>query len=116
MNVSVWRKPMVIMKSIPWRSPMVIGAIGVTVIAAIAAFALSYHNIPFLNGSKRYSAYFSEASGLMSGADVQVAGLKAGKVSSITIDGSKVLVAFDVDGGEDQSAVGHQGSRDHRAR
>jgi phospholipid/cholesterol/gamma-HCH transport system substrate-binding protein len=75
---------------------MVIGAIGVTVIAVIVAFALSFHNIAFLNGSKRYSAYFSEASGLITGGDVQVAGLKVGTVSSIALDSGKVLITFDV--------------------
>ncbi|HXA13262.1 MAG TPA: mammalian cell entry protein, partial [Mycobacterium sp.] len=63
------------MRSIAWRSPIVIGTIGVAVIAVIVAFALSYSNIPFLNGTKQYSAYFSEASGLITGGDVQVAGL-----------------------------------------
>jgi phospholipid/cholesterol/gamma-HCH transport system substrate-binding protein len=83
-------------KSIAWRSPITIGVIGVAVVAVIAAFALSYSKIPFLNGSKRYSAYFSEASGLITGGDVQVAGLKVGKVSSITLDGGRVLITFDV--------------------
>lgn len=96
MKSVAWRNPVIIMKSIPWRNPVVIGVIGVAVIGMIAAFALSFSDIPFLNGSKRYSAYFSEASGLMSGADVQVAGLKVGKVSDITLDGPKVLVTFDV--------------------
>jgi phospholipid/cholesterol/gamma-HCH transport system substrate-binding protein len=96
MTSVAWRNPMVVVKSIAWRSPVVIGVIGVAAIGLIAAFALSFSDIPFLNGSKRYSAYFSEASGLMSGADVQVAGLKVGKVSSLTLDGSKVLVSFDV--------------------
>ena len=62
----------------------------------IVAFALSFSNIAFLNGSTRYSAYFSEASGLLTGADVQVAGLRVGKVNSITIDGNKVLITFDI--------------------
>ena len=84
------------MRSIAWRSPIALGTIGVAVIAAIVAFALSYSNIPFLNGTKQYSAYFSEASGLITGGDVQVAGLKVGKVSSIDLDGSKVLITFDV--------------------
>jgi phospholipid/cholesterol/gamma-HCH transport system substrate-binding protein len=83
-------------KSIRWRSPVVIGTIGVAVIAVIVAFALSFHAIPFLNASKRYSAYFSEASGLITGGDVQVAGLKVGKVSSITLDAGKVLISFDI--------------------
>jgi phospholipid/cholesterol/gamma-HCH transport system substrate-binding protein len=83
-------------KSINWRSPVVIGTIGVAVIALIVAFALSYANIPFLSGAKRYSAYFSEASGLITGGDVQVAGLQVGKVNSISIDANKVLITFDI--------------------
>jgi phospholipid/cholesterol/gamma-HCH transport system substrate-binding protein len=96
MKSVAWRNPKALVKSIAWRNPLVIGVIGVAVISLIAAFALSFSDIPFLNGKKRYSAYFSEASGLMSGGDVQVAGLKVGKVSSIALDGSKVLVTFDV--------------------
>jgi phospholipid/cholesterol/gamma-HCH transport system substrate-binding protein len=81
------------------RNPMVVGAIGIVVIGAIMAVAMTFNKIPFLTNSKRYSAYFSEASGLASGADVQVAGLKVGQVSSIQLDGTKVLVTFDVGGG-----------------
>ena len=84
------------MKSIAWRSPVVVGAIGVAVIVVIVTFALSFHSITFLNGSKRYSAHFAEASGLITGGDVQVAGLKVGTVSSITLDSGKVLITFDV--------------------
>jgi phospholipid/cholesterol/gamma-HCH transport system substrate-binding protein len=83
-------------KSIPWRSPLVIGAIGIGVLGVVVAFALSFSSIPFLNGSTRYSAYFSEASGLITGGDVQVAGVKVGKVKSIDLDGNKVLITFDV--------------------
>jgi phospholipid/cholesterol/gamma-HCH transport system substrate-binding protein len=83
-------------KSIAWRNPIVIGAIGVVVITVVVAFALSFSSIPFLNSSTRYSAYFSEASGLITGGDVQVAGLKVGKVASIRLDGAKVLITFDI--------------------
>jgi phospholipid/cholesterol/gamma-HCH transport system substrate-binding protein len=83
-------------KSIPWRDPLVVGAIGVGVIAVVVGFALSFGSIAFLNGSTGYSAYFSEASGLLTGADVDVAGLRVGKVNSISLDGNKVLITFDV--------------------
>lgn len=85
------------MKSLRWRSPVVIGAIGIVVITAVVALVLSLNAFPFLTGTKRYSAYFSEASGIISGGDVQVAGLKVGKVSSITLDKNRVLITFDVD-------------------
>jgi phospholipid/cholesterol/gamma-HCH transport system substrate-binding protein len=83
-------------KSIQWRNPITIGVIGIAVIALIVAGALSYSSIPFLNGSKRYSAYFSEASGLITGGDVQVAGLVVGKVKTIGIEDGKVLITFDI--------------------
>lgn len=83
-------------KSIPWRNPIVVGAIGVGIIAVVVAVALSFSSIPFLNGNTRYSAYFSEASGLLTGADVEVAGLRVGKVNSIGIDNNRVLISFDV--------------------
>jgi phospholipid/cholesterol/gamma-HCH transport system substrate-binding protein len=78
------------------RNPVVVGAVGIGLVIAIALFALNFSKIPFLNQSKEYSAYLSEASGLMSGADVQVAGFKTGKVTSVTLDGTKVLVKFTV--------------------
>jgi phospholipid/cholesterol/gamma-HCH transport system substrate-binding protein len=72
------------------------GAAGVGVIVATVAFALNIHNIPFLQGATQYTAYLSEASGLTTGVDVQVAGFKVGKVSDIALDGQKVVVTFEV--------------------
>jgi phospholipid/cholesterol/gamma-HCH transport system substrate-binding protein len=60
--------------------------------------ALNYNNLPFVNSQKQYSAYFSEAGGLAPGSAVQVSGYKVGSVSSVSLDGSKVLVEFKVDG------------------
>jgi phospholipid/cholesterol/gamma-HCH transport system substrate-binding protein len=85
------------MKSFSERNPVIIGAVGVTLVVAIAVIALQYDKLPFINASKHYSAYFAEAGGLKSGAAVQVAGLRVGQVSSIDLDGTRVLVIFDVD-------------------
>jgi phospholipid/cholesterol/gamma-HCH transport system substrate-binding protein len=79
------------------RHALAVGGIGVALIAAIVAFALNVQNIPFLQGTQQYTAYLSEASGLTTGVDVQVAGLAVGKVSAIALDGQKVVVTFDVD-------------------
>lgn len=84
------------MKSFSERSPFVIGAIGVGLTAAVAVGVLNYDRLPFFNGAKEYSAYFSEASGLLAGAPVQVSGFEVGKVSSVELDGAKVLVTFDM--------------------
>ncbi|WP_029117899.1 MCE family protein [Mycobacterium sp. URHB0044] len=87
------------MKSFAERSPFVIGAIGISLVAGIVALALTYDKLPIVNSEKHYSAYFAEAGGLKTGAPVQVAGLRIGQVSSVRLDGSQVLVAFDVDDG-----------------
>jgi phospholipid/cholesterol/gamma-HCH transport system substrate-binding protein len=85
------------MKRFSERNPLVIGAIGVGLVAAIVIGALQYKKLPFFKPGKEYSAYFSEASGLMEGEAVQVAGLRVGAVSSITLDGPRVLIKFEVD-------------------
>lgn len=78
------------------HNPLVIGGIGLGIVAVVVAFALNFHNIAFLNGTTRYSAYLAEASGLSTGADVQVAGLKVGKVTGIALETNKVKVDFEV--------------------
>jgi phospholipid/cholesterol/gamma-HCH transport system substrate-binding protein len=85
------------MKSFSERNPVIIGAVGVSLVVAIAVIALQYDKLPFINASRHYSAYFAEAGGLRSGAAVQVAGFRVGQVSGIDLDGTRVLVIFDVD-------------------
>jgi phospholipid/cholesterol/gamma-HCH transport system substrate-binding protein len=87
------------MKSFSERNPMVIGAIGTALTAGLVLLALEYKNLPFVHSTKDYAAYFAEAGGLKQGAPVQVAGMRVGSVSSIKLDGSRVLVTFDVDKG-----------------
>jgi phospholipid/cholesterol/gamma-HCH transport system substrate-binding protein len=85
------------MKSFAERSPLLIGAVGVALTAAIVVTALQYKQLPFFNSAKQYSAYFAEAGGLRSGAAVQVAGFRVGEVSDVALDGARVLIRFDVD-------------------
>jgi phospholipid/cholesterol/gamma-HCH transport system substrate-binding protein len=85
------------MKPFSERSPLVLGAIGLGVTAAIVLVALEYDKIPFINQTEEYSAYFAEAGGLTTGAGVQVSGFRVGRVSSIELDGPQVLVKFTVE-------------------
>jgi phospholipid/cholesterol/gamma-HCH transport system substrate-binding protein len=85
------------MKFFSERNPMIIGAVGVALIAGMAAAALNYDKLPFFNDNKHYSAFFAEAGGLIPGAAVQVSGLRVGQVERVTLDGPQVLVAFNVD-------------------
>ena len=93
------------MKSFSERNPVVIGGIGVLTLAGTVLAALQYDNLPFFGGSRGYAAYFSEAGGLQAGAAVQVAGYQVGEVSSVDLDGDRVLITFDV---EDDVRLGEQ--------
>jgi phospholipid/cholesterol/gamma-HCH transport system substrate-binding protein len=76
---------------------MVIGAVGIAAVLIIALAALNYQKLPFLNQGKEYSAYFADAGGLYTGAGVEVSGYTVGKVSSIELDGPRVLISFKID-------------------
>jgi phospholipid/cholesterol/gamma-HCH transport system substrate-binding protein len=56
--------------------------------------SMNYDTLPFFNSGKTYSAYFAEAGGLVAGDHVQVSGYRAGQVSSVELDGPRVLVKF----------------------
>ena len=65
--------------------------------AGIVLAALEYDKLPIFTAHKHeYSAYFAESSGLDSGARVQVSGFQVGAVTTVELDGARVLVKFDV--------------------
>ena len=84
------------MKPFGERSPVLIGAVGISVVLALVVGALQYQKLPIVNQTKSYSAYFEDAGGLFTGAGVEVSGLLVGKVSDIRLDGPGVLVAFNI--------------------
>ena len=80
------------------RDPLILGGIGLGLTAAVVFGALNYNKLPFLNSGKTYSAYFAEAGGLNPEEPVQVSGMRVGQVSSVDLDGPRVLVTFKVNG------------------
>lgn len=84
------------MKTFSERNPLVIGAMGLGIIFALMLISLNYDKLPFFNRGKTYSAYFAEAGGLVAGDHVQVSGYRVGQVSSVELDGPRVLVTFTV--------------------
>jgi phospholipid/cholesterol/gamma-HCH transport system substrate-binding protein len=85
------------MKNFTERNPYRIAAVGVGVTAVTVLAGLNFDSLPPFNSGRDYSAYFAEASGLTSGTAVQVSGYRVGKVSSVELDGAKVVVTFRVD-------------------
>ena len=85
------------MKSFAERNQIKMGAVGVAVCAALVVATLQYDKLPFIQGERTYSAYFTEAGGLQTGAPVQVAGSQVGRVADINLDGTRVLITFDLD-------------------
>ncbi|WP_068183409.1 MCE family protein [Mycobacterium sp. UM_CSW] len=84
------------MKTFSERNPLIIGAIGIGVTLAFVLISMNYDKLPFFSRGKTYSAYFAEAGGLVPGDHVQVSGYRVGQVSSVDLDGPRVLVKFSV--------------------
>ncbi|HET6815895.1 MAG TPA: MlaD family protein [Mycobacteriales bacterium] len=89
------------------RNPVPIGAIGLAVILAMLLLAFNADKLPFIGSGTSYHALFTDASGLKTGDDVRVAGVKVGKVTSVSLDGAVVRVGLSVSGvdvGQDSRA------------
>ena len=78
------------------RNPVTIGAISLTVIAALVFLAFNAQNLPLIGGGTVYRAQFSEAAGLKPDDPVRVAGVKVGKVESLALEHGAVTVEFRV--------------------
>jgi phospholipid/cholesterol/gamma-HCH transport system substrate-binding protein len=87
------------MKPFRERNPVVIGAIGLTVIIALVIAAFRAEDLPIIGGGDSYSAAFREAGGLQEDNEVRIAGVKVGKVTGIDLDGGHVRIDFRVDHG-----------------
>jgi phospholipid/cholesterol/gamma-HCH transport system substrate-binding protein len=86
------------MRQFSERNPYLIGAIGIGLVAAAVVLATNYSKLTFLTGEKEYAAYLAEAGGLETNSVVEVSGARIGHVSSVGLDGSRVLVKFRIPG------------------
>ena len=66
------------------RNPVVIGAISLALIAASLVVAFRAGDLPVIGGGDTYYAAFSEAGGLKANDEVRIAGVRVGKVDSVT--------------------------------
>ena len=88
-------------KPLAERNKLTVGLVGVAIIIALVVAVFSYDKIPFIKGTTDHSAYFAEAAGIKPGSDVRVSGLGLGRVSDISLEGTKVLIDFTVRDGVD---------------
>ena len=79
------------------RNPKVIGIWGAVGVVALMGISLNYDRIPYVNGKHGATVYVSDAAGLKTGDEVQVAGMQVGSVRKIELDGDRVRVGFDID-------------------
>jgi len=79
------RKAPRIGRSFSSRNPTPIGAIGLVFLLVLLVAAFNAAKLPLIGGGTEYSAYFAEAANLKSGDDVRIAGIKVGKVESVSV-------------------------------
>lgn len=87
------------MKKFRERSPMRMAAVAAVVFIVFGFLALDFANLPLIGNTVTHQAYFATAVGLKKGDVVTIAGVRVGKVSSISLKGTMVQVDFTVQGG-----------------
>lgn len=83
------------MAQVGQKRPVLTAVIGIVLIAALTLAAFNYEAI--FSGATRYTAEFPEAAGLQANDRVTVAGVEAGRVQKVSLDGDHVNVEFTVD-------------------
>ena len=74
-----------------------IGIISLAVLLLVMVASFNLQKLPWLRGTT-YHAELTDASGLRTGSEVQVAGIRVGRVNKMRIGTTKVIVDFDVSG------------------
>lgn len=84
------------MKPFRERNPVSVGAVSIAVILLLLVAAFRASDLPIIGGGTTYHADFADASGLKSGDEVRIAGVRVGKVTGIELAGNHVRVDFQV--------------------
>jgi phospholipid/cholesterol/gamma-HCH transport system substrate-binding protein len=66
-------------------------------VACLVLVSFGYSQLPFFPQGKIYNAFFTDAGGITPGNDVNVSGIKVGKVASVGLAGTAAKVTFTVD-------------------
>lgn len=74
-----------------------IAVVGLAGALVVILLVVNFNRLPVLGaGLTEYRAEFADASGLVEGEEVRVAGVKVGTVTDIALDGDKVVATFEV--------------------
>ncbi|MEV7398240.1 MCE family protein [Aeromicrobium sp. NPDC092404] len=73
------------------------GIVSLALLLLVMVASFNLQRLPWLRGTT-YHAELSDASGLRTGSEVQVAGIRVGRVSKLRIGPEKVIADFDVSG------------------
>ncbi|RDH79935.1 MCE family protein [Mycolicibacterium moriokaense] len=84
------------LKPLDQRNPVAVGIVGTLLVAGVTVAVFQYDKLPFISGTRDYTAYFTESGGIKPGSHVRASGLDVGEVSSVRLDGAKVRVDFTV--------------------
>src|SRR6202022_804575 len=77
-------------------NPLRTGIFGIALVACLVLVSFGYTNLPFWPQGKDYQASFPDASGVSPGNDVNVSGIKVGKVTGVELAGAAAEVMFTV--------------------
>ena len=80
------------------RNPVRLAILGLLMITVDFLLALNFQRLPLVGGGATYRAEFTDASGLVQGEEVRVAGVKVGAVTGIELGKARVVVSFQVKG------------------
>jgi phospholipid/cholesterol/gamma-HCH transport system substrate-binding protein len=72
--------------------------VGIAVLATVFMLAVNFQRLPLVGGGETYRAEFTDASGLVAGEEVRVAGIKVGQVTDIKLGHARVIATFVVRG------------------
>jgi phospholipid/cholesterol/gamma-HCH transport system substrate-binding protein len=76
------------MKPFRERNPVAVGAVGLAVLAGVVLAAFHLDELAALRSAGSFRAAFRDASGLVAGNEVRVAGVRVGKVTDVDLAGS----------------------------
>ncbi|VEG57939.1 virulence factor Mce family protein [Mycolicibacterium aurum] len=78
-------------------NPLRTGIFGIVLVSCLVLVSFGYSTLPFMPQGKPFEAFFTDAGGITPGSDVNVSGIRVGKVTGVALAGDAAQVTFTVD-------------------